>query len=190
MPLTSSFCVEILLWILASELRIQLQFFAKMSNSVLHSLGLQLCLTLRDKILRARMPKYCGMRLRHPSGVQGQSLCSEGQRRSPWSWQYYDVRFLKHQCLRFFHVFSIGSSQRYCKDKLFRQGRKPAAGETNFLPPALQYVAFSALSSGTDGQISWHVFHFSRHERACRHVKIGPGSPNQLWHNNSCKQVL
>ena len=26
----------------------------------------------------------------------------------------------------------------------------------------------NGLSSGTDGQISWHVFHFSRH------VKIGP----------------
>ena len=34
----------------------------------------------------------------------------------------------------------------------------------------LPYVAFCALSSGTDDQISWHVFHFSRHE----HVQIGP----------------
>ena len=51
------FCVEILLWILASELRIQLQFLVKMSNSVRHSL--QLCLTLREKILRGRITKYC-----------------------------------------------------------------------------------------------------------------------------------
>jgi len=62
------------------------------------------------------------------------------------------------------------------------QIRKPAAGKKIVLPPTLPFVAFSALSeeemglsSGTDGQISWHVFHFSRHERACRHVKIGPG---------------
>ena len=38
-------------------------------------------------------------------------------------------------------------------------------------------LALYGISSGTDGQISWRVFHFSRHERAClcRHVKIGPG---------------
>src|SRR5208282_4501042 len=62
----------------------------------------------------------------------------------------------------------------------------PAGGEHVFLPPTLSYVAFSALlrrrnglSSGTDGQITWHVLNFSRHERACRHVKIDPacGSP-------------
>ena len=34
----------------------------------------------------------------------------------------------------------------------------------------------NGLSSATDGQITWHVFNFSRQERACRHVKIGP-----LW---------
>ena len=121
-------------------------------------------------------------------------------------------------------IWGVGG-RGYCKEKLFRYGRKPAAGGKNVLPPTLPYVAFSALfeeemgfssgtngqirkpaagrtnffrknvlpptlpfvafsalseeemglSSGTDGQISWHVFHFSRHERACRHVKIGPG---------------
>jgi hypothetical protein len=62
------------------------------------------------------------------------------------------------------------------------QIQKPAAGKQNLLPPTLPIEAISALSeeemglsSGTDGKISWHVFHFSRHERACRHVKIGPG---------------
>jgi len=35
-------------------------------------------------------------------------------------------------------------------------------------------VKSDGISQGTDGQISRHVFNFSRHERACRHVKIGP----------------
>ena len=58
----------------------------------------------------------------------------------------------------------------------------------NFLPilcpPTLPYASFSALLEEEMDPIppfirhrrpiSWHVFHFSRHEYACRHVKIGP----------------
>jgi len=35
-------------------------------------------------------------------------------------------------------------------------------------------VKLDGISPGTDGQISRHVFHFSRHERSCMHVNIGP----------------
>jgi len=35
-------------------------------------------------------------------------------------------------------------------------------------------VKSDGISPGTDGQISRHVFRFSTHERASRHVKIGP----------------
>ena len=75
------FCVEILLWILASELRIQLQFLLKLSNAVLpqprtlSNFGGQKyknTSSMVDQILP-------GMRLRHPNGVQGQSPQSGGR---------------------------------------------------------------------------------------------------------------
>ena len=163
------FCVEILLWILASELRIQLQFFVKMSNSVLHSL--QLCLTLRDKNTSSPDAQIL------PGCVWGIQMGSRGkasvQKVRGFAPEADDIMTFvkKTPMLALFSFVFYRLSPGYCKDKLFGHGRKPAAGEKKFLPPTLTYVAFSALSSGTDDQISWHVFHFSRHERACMQTR-------------------
>ena len=73
-----------------------------------------------------------------------------------------------------------GHIRDYCKEKLFRHGRKPAAGENFILPPTLSYVAFGALSEEEMG------FHQARTAKSpgtfknfSRHVKIDPacGSP-------------
>ena len=60
--------------------------------------------------------------------------------------------------------------RNYCKEKLFRHGRKPAAGENKCLPPTLSYVAFSALSEEEMG------FHQARTGNSPGTFKFSPGT--------------
>ena len=46
-------------------------------------------------------------------------------------------------------------------------------------------VKSDGISPDTDGQIFRHVFHFSRHKRACTHVKIGPEAKDPIARINS-----
>jgi len=90
-----------------------------------------------------------------------------------------------HLCVTFTHQGRIQDSAEGGAEKLLGHGRKPTAGETFVWPLdccTWLLVHFQKKKWALyphfirhGRSISWHVFHFSRHERACRHVQIGRG---------------